>query len=681
MNRSLTNNPIDAKPQLFLERATITVLLAILAVRVFAIESTNAISLDQPSTFTDMSLSLWLSFSLLLLFVIWLVVKVFNKPFNYRFSFIEIGLAIFAVASAVSAFAADNKRAAITDIATMLPPILASIMLVQILSSPKRIEAVLYAIAAVGSITAVYSLIQYFWVNAMVIEQYRQNPNAILNQLGIAKDSFQQMLFEHSLYSRDVKGFFTTGNSAGSFAILTSFASLALFVGSLSKQNKRQTAISAAMLTLCLAGLIIPQSKGAIAAFCAAVVMLIVYLAAGKIVAKYKNLVFTFVVTIIAVVIAFIVSYGTKHGTLPGGNSMLVRWQYWTATAKMSLDHPLKGIGGGNFASWYPYYKNPAALETVADPHNFLLSLSAEYGFIGTAGFIAAFLLPILYVIFAKDNLKKDKTTALLIIATAAFILHNCIDFAIFEPAIYTTFWLAIAVIVAADFNTINKKPFVFTLKVPAKISIALGALLAACAFVFYALIPVTKVNSYVQHSQGCPPVLAQNFLIQAENADTLSPDAAAACARMYLTRFYAKGGDISLLKNAESSLLTAIKRNPADFKNYQRLSETYNLLAEKSPADKNQLLAKAFDAAQHAVIRYPGNARLHLELAGLAEQLNDIPTAIAAYKTAVGIEDAYRKQFQIMYPGREIFSRLGSDAYNYAKQKIQDLSTKPQQP
>ena len=57
-----------------------------------------------------------------------------------------------------------------------------------------------------------------------------------------------------------------------------------------------------------------------------------------------------------------IVWYGLAHGRLPGGNSMLVRWQYWRESAKMYADHPLTGVGPGNFAHFYTHYKSKAIL-------------------------------------------------------------------------------------------------------------------------------------------------------------------------------------------------------------------------------------------------------------------------------------------------------------------------------
>jgi len=132
------------------------------------------------------------------------------------------------------------------------------------------------------------------------------------------------------------------------------------------------------------------------------------------------------------------------------------------------------------------------------------------------------------------------------------------------------------------------------------------------------------------------------------------------------------------LLLQAEKSLLAAIERNRADFKNFKRLAEVYNLLAETSTQQRGDWLNKAFDSARCAVERYPGSARLRIELAKIAEQLGKTDIAVEHYKKAVEIEDSYRRQFRQMYPQRQICSRLGEEKYKNAKQRIKHLSQQP---
>lgn len=57
--------------------------------------------------------------------------------------------------------------------------------------------------------------------------------------------------------------------------------------------------------------------------------------------------------------------------------SIAYRLEYWQASSKMILDHPLTGVGLGNFQSYYPRYKSSTASEIVADPHNWIFDIAA----------------------------------------------------------------------------------------------------------------------------------------------------------------------------------------------------------------------------------------------------------------------------------------------------------------
>ena len=69
------------------------------------------------------------------------------------------------------------------------------------------------------------------------------------------------------------------------------------------------------------------------------------FLFGGWLRANKKGVLLVCVLAVIAAGVG-VVGYGLDHGRLPGGNSMLVRWQYWSASVAMYADHPA-GVGGG----------------------------------------------------------------------------------------------------------------------------------------------------------------------------------------------------------------------------------------------------------------------------------------------------------------------------------------------
>ncbi|MHC4224870.1 MAG: hypothetical protein ACYSUN_12830, partial [Planctomycetota bacterium] len=128
-------------------------------------------------------------------------------------------------------------------------------------------------------------------------------------------------------------------------------------------------------------------------------------------------------------------------------------------------------------------------------------------------------------------------------------------------------------------------------------------------------------------------------------------------------------------LQNALNMFLAAVERNPADYKNYERLTDIYLILAESDRRQGPQYLNEALKTVEKAVVLYPGSARIHLLNAVIAEKLSEPKLALEHYKKTVEIEEAFQQQFKIMYPDREMITRVGEDKYNLAKQKVQQLS------
>ena len=77
---------------------------------------------------------------------------------------------------------------------------------------------------------------------------------------------------------------------------------------------------------------------------------------------------------------------GVSLAVLPSGlianaaKSLRYRLEYWQATVQLIADHPWRGCGLGQFQDYYARYQLPAASETVADPHHFLLEVWATAG-------------------------------------------------------------------------------------------------------------------------------------------------------------------------------------------------------------------------------------------------------------------------------------------------------------
>jgi O-antigen ligase len=765
-------NPSKSIALAYFEYVLLALCLAVIALRTTVTEGPTTQSTAFAANLGDSLYSLSISTVLILAFVLWIIWSIFSRNLIYRLSGIEIGLGIFCVSSIAAGFAAADKRLAITDVTVFLAPALTALLLVQILDSQSKIRLMLAVIAALGVISAYQCAEQYFVSDQMTIEQYEKDPQSMLDPLGIEPGSFQQFLFEHRLYSKGVRGFFTTRNSAGSFALTALFAAIALFIDKLKNHRSDKSGFLYLFgcglgIAVILSSLGLTRSKGAVLGLFFATAAFFLLLLFGNQLRVHKRAVLAACLLMAVTVVWSAASYGLSHGRLPGGGSMLVRWQYWHASAKMYADHPVTGVGPGNFGDFYTRYKPAAALESVADPHNFPLSILTQYGPLGLLGFLAMLFLPlwkiiapassapsmelnpfrptfrtqaiifliavstalllvrpllmpetlaetfdviiyvivtmhlapsavfvIAFVLFAgpllktrdsKSEIRNANTAVAVFCAVLSVLIHNLFDFAIFEPGVLTTFWVMIACLIAIDSHTKSRPLLVLKSEPLVKVLIVTAALAAGWAYLNYVFAPVAASTFRIRWANTAMSSgrfeYAHKLLEKAANADALSTSALSLNGRLYLHEYETtldKNRD--LLLHAETCLKRAIERNNAAFKDFERLTDVYHQLAE-IPAEQDEAdwLNKAFGTASQAIERYPGCGRLHFKQAQIADKLGNVEIAFGKYKKAIEIEDEYRAQFRRMYPEREdVVSRLDKNMYLYAKERIAELTGKP---
>jgi len=351
----------------------------------------------------DLSHSLVVSTILLLLVGLWFLRGLVRVQLAYRKTGLELGLGLFAVVAVISFVISADKRAAISQSVMMIAPVLMSLLFVQVLNSPLKIRLVLAVIAALGLVCAFECADQFFFTNQTSIQRYEEDPQSMLEPMGLdamETGSLDHFLFEHRLYSKGVNGFFTTRNSAGSFLLMAFLAALALSTDAVVAQRRQSASgvnsfvCMAATITI-LGALLLTKSKGAIAGFVLVAGGLAAFYRFKDIVRRYSRTLLLGGLVLTGAGAICLAYYGLSHGRLPGGNSMLVRWQYWHATGQMIADHPWLGVGAGNFAHYYHQYKPPEAVESISDPHNIILSLLAQYGPLGLVAFLALVLAPL----------------------------------------------------------------------------------------------------------------------------------------------------------------------------------------------------------------------------------------------------------------------------------------------
>jgi len=744
----------------WLENSLLCVVMGLIVLRSTLIEAPLVDQIQARLMLNSENISLLISTVLLACLGVWFLAAVVGGQFRWHKTGFGIAVGVFVVAGLLSASFASNKRAAITDLVTLATPMLAAMLLVQLLTSAAKVRLALLLVLAIGAAATIQCIDQQTDSNETLITEYESNPAEFLDKQGIEPDTMEHFMYEHRLYSKDIRGFLMTSNSTATFFLMAAFAGLGLCLQVWRKNMPREMmAVGVCYLLallFALAGLFLTQSKGGIGAFAPGIVMLIILLGFGRPIWKRRWVFGIGILFLVVIAGGVVIHYGVQHGRLPGGNSMLVRWQYWVSTTEMIRDHLLTGVGGGNFPEFYTHYKIPAALETVQNPHNWVLSLLSQYGVLGLAAFVAAVILvfvkalkhllaqdsqlqkvpqepagrlwigvlafstvmlllvrPVLVdleffyqkpdvaaaaylflyfipaLVFALAFILLQKATAqdltdsrnsrvlsvALVCGLVAVMIHNLIDFAIFEPGNGSVFWLFAAILMAQINNAKSETAKTNPLDPPKRMGLFAGLLLMSIVYLAVVLLPPLRAEVLFRRAITAN---TQGFELteKAIAADVLSAKTPFQAANM-LTQVYQGRGmnDQAFLDRTAGFAGIAIQRNGADFKPWRLRAKINVIRSEQTEGQaKEAALQKAFEDLQQAIARYPGSDKLHYLLGNVAEQLGRNDIALCHYRTAVEIEDAYREQFKIMYPDRDIISRLGETAYAEAKAKIQQL-------
>jgi O-antigen ligase len=117
----------------------------------------------------------------------------------------------------------------------------------------------------------------------------------------------------------------------------------------------------------------------------------------------------------------------TKHSE--ANFAVKQRLAFWVAGIRMVTDHPLTGVGIGNYAARYPDYKIGPWTESIGHAHNLYIHLAAETGLIGLGLFVVFLTWLIVHVIGSRSIADSDQV--MLAGATGsivAFSTHNIVD-------------------------------------------------------------------------------------------------------------------------------------------------------------------------------------------------------------------------------------------------------------
>ncbi|HSW45875.1 MAG TPA: O-antigen ligase family protein [Phycisphaerae bacterium] len=306
---------------------------------------------------------------------------------RWRLTGLEVGWVLMLAGAVFSTVVAGNKRIAINYSADWLTAVVLAVTLANLCRDRRRILLVLAALVASGVASAARCGMQVGIENAETWQHYQQIKEDFWRSQNQPLDDPTVELYERRIRAGEATGFLPLGNAQGAFLSLAAFAVLAAMT--LFNRGVGSRLFLALLAALLMACILMTGSRGALMATFASLFILAGAWRFQETLRRRWKLLLVSAWLAVTLGTVGVVAWGRAHGGLPG-SSLNFRWQYWEVTSRILADRIWSGVGAGNFDRVYLAYKPIEYPEEIRDPHNFVLSLLAQWGLLGGVGLILA---------------------------------------------------------------------------------------------------------------------------------------------------------------------------------------------------------------------------------------------------------------------------------------------------
>lgn len=319
---------------------------------------------------------------------------------RWRWTGLEIGAVFLLIGAIVSTVSAGDKRTAINASADWLTAVMLIMIVAQVVRTRVSANLILAAIVASGAASATKCVTFVTIEHGEMVREYEAQRDKLWTGQGIALDDPQIELFERRMLAAEAGGFLPFSNAQGSLLVLCGFASLALAQNRLPLRWQRVAPwiLAAAIWS----AILLTHSRGAMLTLCVAMVLWLTLRPMLRWMARHWRTSWTLFWTTACGAALAVILFGMWRDGLPT-DSLRFRWNYWQVSSWIVSDHPWTGTGALNFDRAYMKHKPIEFPEEVDDPHNFVVSLFAQWGIFGFAG-LALMMLGGTYVLFRGLN-------------------------------------------------------------------------------------------------------------------------------------------------------------------------------------------------------------------------------------------------------------------------------------
>lgn len=302
---------------------------------------------------------------------------------------IEIGAVVLVVAAVVSTLTASNKRLALNASFSWLTALVLVIVVANLCRDRLRIGLLLAVLGASGLASVTRCAMQKAVEFEETRQYYEQRKDETWSRQNVPLDDPRVELYECRLNAAEVSGFFPMSNNQAAWLALAGFVFLGL--RGLIVRNRRVAAILLVPAVLAFGTIPFTGSKGGLFAVVGGIV---VWLVLSRV---YNHLRHRWFMLFVAAwvglggIVLAVAAYGIATGGLPT-DSLRFRWNYWQVTRDIIVQNLATGVGALNFDNAYLQVKPVQFPEEIRDPHNFLLSIVAQWGMLGGLGLLAVFV-------------------------------------------------------------------------------------------------------------------------------------------------------------------------------------------------------------------------------------------------------------------------------------------------
>lgn len=287
----------------------------------------------------------------------------------------------------------------------------------------KQKTLLIKTIVIAGAIISAYAIYQYFWGYGHTLAYLKKINSDFLNTSSYANDI---------LLAKRAIGTFPSPNMLGGYLIMVFFLNLHLL-----STEKHPSAFSLEpranmfYLIIITAALLFTKSLGAWLALIAA--LIIWFILSYKSIKHRKIILITSLAAIFLAITFILITRWERLMNLSNPqNSITQRLNYWRTAIAVIKDHPILGVGPGNFQEVFLKYKIGLSTNTRY-AHNVFLHTWAETGILG--------LIALIYLVIAFLNKAKIKSKYIFL-AGLAFLFHNLIDNTYFIPEAGFLWWV-----------------------------------------------------------------------------------------------------------------------------------------------------------------------------------------------------------------------------------------------